>query len=762
MPPRFSSSVGVLKALSSPIRMQILDLLYDKGPLSYTEIMKSLRLSPDRDAGKFAYHLKMLIKAHLIEANSDNGAYVITDLGRVAVSMAHGIKEQVAKRRAMKVRTSRLTIENFDRNKIVDSLVKEAGVPLELACKIAKEAEERLSIFRTKYLTAPLIRELVNAILIEKGLEEYRHKLTRLGLPSYDVNKIMEQLGDKKLSVETVRAYAGNRVMSEYTLLNVLHRDAADAYLSGAIHIENLSDWPLTIDTITHDLRIYLRKGTNIIDTHGIGLSLPPPKNFKSALLTILSVIRLSSMEVLEEQLIEFFTVFLAPFVKNLSLNEIKEQIKLFIYDLNQTLCRGNVIPRVSLGIELMIPKFLENIEAVAPSGRLNESYGDYEEECRLLAEATLKAFTEFREKPVFNPQLIIKFRNKTIKSELSLLAHELAAKYGTPFFAVLRSDEATSYDSMGTRFSTEWVGDWELDTLRVGSMGRIILNIPRVFYEAKKDEGKLLGILRERIEMAIRTLMVKRKNLFKRIRQGLLPTLSEDVGGETYFRMENASCIIGFVGLNEAVKLFSGNGIYENATSLKLALDLIKRMKQIIQEEFTRIKHRILLGMSPSLKASKRLARLDIERFGRAHICVRGSRENPYYTYLTATPLEEEIPLMDRMRIEALFQDEISGGHLAIIPLTNSDLDAETLLKASKRISADSGVKFYAYNRDLTYCSKCKEVFYGLNIKCPRCGLTSAIRQYTRAPARYTLIDSQLKVDDPIKMWFKYDLKNF
>ena len=60
--------VKILKAVSSPLRLQILNLLFDRGPLSYTELMGSLKMNPSRDAGRFAYHLKFLLKADLVEA----------------------------------------------------------------------------------------------------------------------------------------------------------------------------------------------------------------------------------------------------------------------------------------------------------------------------------------------------------------------------------------------------------------------------------------------------------------------------------------------------------------------------------------------------------------------------------------------------------------------------------------------------------------------------------------------------------------------
>jgi hypothetical protein len=56
-----------------------------------------------------------------------------------------------------------------------------------LAKEIAEEAKKRLKTLRKPFLTAPLIREVINAILIEKNLSDYRHKLTRLGIPPYDI-----------------------------------------------------------------------------------------------------------------------------------------------------------------------------------------------------------------------------------------------------------------------------------------------------------------------------------------------------------------------------------------------------------------------------------------------------------------------------------------------------------------------------------------------------------------------------------------------
>ena len=147
--PRGKPGLKVLKAASSSLRMQILDILLDKGPQSYTELMKILNLNPSREAGRFAYHLKYLLKADLIEPDVETKEYRITDLGRTIIGFTEDIQQHFLKRRKIMVRTSRLAIEEFDRNKIVEALVKEANVPIDLAQKIARETENRLLEFKT-------------------------------------------------------------------------------------------------------------------------------------------------------------------------------------------------------------------------------------------------------------------------------------------------------------------------------------------------------------------------------------------------------------------------------------------------------------------------------------------------------------------------------------------------------------------------------------------------------------------------------------
>jgi ribonucleoside-triphosphate reductase len=342
----------VLKAVASALRLNILRMLYEGGPLAYTEIMNLLNLSTSRDAGRFAYHLKLLLSMDLIEPDTNSKKYCLTDMGKTIVEFADELDESTYNKKLL-VRTSRLAVENFDKNKIAESLVKEANVPVDLAKKIARESEKRLLKLGTKYLTAPLIREFVNAILVERGLEEYRHKLTRLGLPVHDVTLLMKKTSDKFADVEKVHAASGNQVIEEYTLLNVLPRDIADAHISGALNLDNLGCWILKASGFMHDLRYFLQNGLAFGSSSPQRVSTRPPKNFKSALSMTTNVLSLAADELSCEQGVDFFNLFLAPFVRGLSKEEVKEELSLFLNSVNLTIPTG-----VSLGLETVLPSF--------------------------------------------------------------------------------------------------------------------------------------------------------------------------------------------------------------------------------------------------------------------------------------------------------------------------------------------------------------------------------------------------------------------
>ena len=728
----------VLKAVASALRLNILRLLYERGPMSYTEIMNVLKLSPSRDAGRFAYHLKTLTGMDLIEPDAESRKYVLTDMGKTLVEFADELDNSALKKRLL-VRTSRLSIENFDRNKIAESLVREADVPAETAQKVSREAEKRLLKLGAKYLTAPLIREFVNAVLIEHGYEEYRHKLTRLGFPVYDVTLLMKELSTRGADIERVRAAAGSRVVEEYTLLNVLPRDVADAHISGSLNLNELGSWILKPSTLMHDLRVFLKNGL-APRNDALRSFMGPPKNFRSVLSLVAGVLQLASAEVTSEQTIDYFNLFSAPFVKGLSREEAKEDLKLLLGSVNVVVPTG-----VSLGLETVLPEFLAGVEAVGPGGEAAGVYADYVDESRLVASLVVECLREMGSvKPVFCPSVTVKMRPESFSDpeaeRLLLEAHGLAVD-GLPYFANLVDEQKVSFGADGSRFADDWRRDWELDTIRTACVDRVALNLPRAAYEAGKDRDRFFKVLAEFTEMGTRALDIKSRAIASRAQEGLLPFLAQRGSKDSYLRLENSTYVLGFVGLNEAVHCLTGKNVYEGEEALRFAEETLALIAKE-QKAYTRNrKLRFAVGLTPDLYAARRLAELDVERYGLGEVHLAGGRDHPHYTSLMVVPPEAKLPLDECLRVESRFEAVAPGGHLAKIPLEESEVDAEGLFSTTRRIVQEHRIGLYAFDSPLIFCSSCRRTFRGEQAKCPSCGSVDSVTRFSRQPARYRAI---------------------
>jgi anaerobic ribonucleoside-triphosphate reductase len=734
--------VRVLKAVGSGIRLQVLTLLYDKGALSYTEIMTNLKLNQSKDAGKFAYHLKFLLRTDLIEPDLETKTYKLTDLGKMLVDIAEEIERHTFKQKKTMVRTSRLAMEEFDRNKIALSLIKEANVPVSLAQKIARETEKRLQAFKTKYLTAPLIREIVNTILLEKGLEDYRHKLTRLGVPVYDVSQLIKNTATTNTpSVETVHKKTGDAVIEEYTLLSVLPREVADAHMSGALNLNNLGTWILKPNEIMHDLRPFLKDGA-YTSHHGASYLGRPPKNLEQLLAVVLNVLKITSGEVSSEQTLDYFNLFLAPFTKGLLLEEVKEKLRLFMYSLNQ-----EMHITATLGLELVAPDFLKEKEAIGPEGKSNGFYRDFEEENRKLALTLLQVILEeSKDKPVFSPSIVIKLRpevfNNSECQSILLLAHQLASFVGTPYFANLCSEKQgfASYAATGSRLGVEWKGDWELDTLQTGNMDNVTINLPRIAYRSEGKQSRFFQLLDEQLEVAAQALEIKHQIIKQRLDEGLLPFLHQKTSeNSSYFRRENATRAISFCGLYEAVSALFRKSLPRDTEALEFAEEILKSTSTFAKENSRKPENRTVCSLVSSAEASRRFAGLDAERLGWAMINVQGSKEQPSYTNVGIIPKNQEVSWQDRLATEERFHKLAYGGHVTLLPLTEGAASPEELLSTTKQTANTYSVGLFAYDRILSYCTNCKHLAYKILPKCQFCGAVNTLITFSRFSAKYS-----------------------
>jgi len=316
----------IFSVMASPNRIDILRILNSKGPLTYSELKSLAGFKSKKESGKFAYHLRKLLRQSLVALNKSERRYTITNLGKLVLSLARQIEERsIIESGKMYVRTSHESIEEFNSHKIIQSLVREGSLPLELAQKITEEVENRIYKYQTTYLTGALIREMVNSVLLEHGHEEYRNKLARLGLPVFDVQEMISNLDNIDNGAEGLLFNTGQKVFAEHLLTNTLPKDVADSHLSGDLHISNPGVWSMIPDTIFVNVKELIEDGIDLggkyLDVSRIAAS----KQLDEVTSSLTILISLLSKEASQEIVLDGLTPLFAKHSK--SLPELEQKL---------------------------------------------------------------------------------------------------------------------------------------------------------------------------------------------------------------------------------------------------------------------------------------------------------------------------------------------------------------------------------------------------------------------------------------------------
>ena len=169
-----------------------------------------------------------------------------------------------------KVRTSRGYLLDWNRDRIVRQIIEESrlvevfygykGADEETAQDIARRVEKKIQMLGLQSLSGPLIREIVNMTLLERGLTSYRNVCTRVGTPVFDAHLIDVGRGfeahdnaNLQENAETSHKKKADKISKEQYLLQ-LPPDLADHHLRGDLHIHDLEYFgtrPFCIDGST-------------------------------------------------------------------------------------------------------------------------------------------------------------------------------------------------------------------------------------------------------------------------------------------------------------------------------------------------------------------------------------------------------------------------------------------------------------------------------------------------------------------------------
>lgn len=680
---------NIYSVIASSNRLEVLRILNSKGPLSYSELKTLSGFKSKKESGKFAYHLRKLVRNMIVSLNRSERRYQVTNLGRLILNLTREIEEQsVIESGKLFVRTSKQTIEEFNPDKILQSLVKEAGMPLELAQKITSEAESRLYKFQTSYLTSPLIREIVNAILIEHGHQVYRDKLTRLGLPVYDITELINKTAKGTEGLEALTAQTAKAIFSEYLLLNQLPRDVADAHLSGDIHISNAGSWGLMPDTVFIDLALATSSG---VDLGGKMFSYPrisSPSKITDALSSVILLSSLLAREVSEEVSMDNFLGYVARYVDGRPIDELTDFIAQAFKMMPNASVDGISKPIVSMHMSVR--------EDDAPDSS----------KVQKTKKAIFVAYKEYIQAvPIPRVKLIVSLDKEGSINEDLRAVSEIVKLGG---FVSLTTNGLNAYSGISRSLDAKTSMNKSTSILH-----SLAVNLPRLAYESNKDETYFRAKLAMKLQTAINALMARKSIIEDISRKGLLQTLAKTAAISA---TEPMPLIVNLTGISESITSLTGEKPYTKSGKA-LAEKALETATKITRQKSD--EHGVDFGISIiNDDSSSKFAVPDSERFGKGAVSaqLRGG-------YSQVPELEANDLLNDELLDALETYKKLDGGHAFILKVDKVP-SPEKVAEIAK--IAIKNLDYVKLGSLLSICRACGRRYSGEIGRCTSCKSSS------------------------------------
>ncbi|MFQ5497559.1 MAG: anaerobic ribonucleoside-triphosphate reductase [Nitrosopumilus sp.] len=666
----------IFSVMASPNRIDILRILNSKGPLTYSELKSLAGFKSKKESGKFAYHLRKLLRQSLVALNKSERRYTITNLGKLVLSLARQIEERsIIESGKMYVRTSHESIEEFNSHKIIQSLVREGSLPLELAQKITEEVENRIYKYQTTYLTGSLIREMVNSVLLEHGHEEYRNKLARLGLPVYDVQEMISNLDNVDNGAEGLLFNTGQRVFAEHLLTNILPKDVADSHLSGDLHITNPGIWSMIPDTIFVNVKELIEDGIDLGGKYLDVSRIPASKQLDEITSSLSILIALLSKEASQEVVLDGLTQLFTKHSK--SLPELEQKLTAAFATASTTSKYNKTSTNVSIRLQLGTDTKI-----------INSIINAY------------KNYTKIT--PIPKIGLIID-NDKGKITDVSQSVAEIISIGGKVMFA-----KGQTSSSGVTNGSTKNSGPLSIN------LESVSINLPRLAFESNKDETYFRARLALLMKPALSSMALRKKEISDLTRRGLNPILAKNT---QYMQRSSVSLVVNLVGLKESV--FNILGFQDNKEGRDILNKVIETAVDVGAKKGKELGDTVAVCMTET-EASTRFATLDGEKYGKNSAL--NSMEGDSYSQgivINASEIADftnkSEPISESNKLSKL----LNGGLLVTLEIdkdANIDEIKKSIEKASELTSSFKPV------RPIAICGECGFKDEPFEDKCPKC----------------------------------------
>ena len=655
-------------------------------------------------------------------------------------------------------------VVDFDISKIADAIRKAfeaTGTEYNdsvidfLALKTTAEFQPKI---KNGTIAVEDIQDSVETVLSRGGYEQvakayilYRKQREKLRNTKSSYLDYKETV-DKYLNIEdwrvkensTVTYSVGGLILSNsgaitanYWLSEVYDQEIANAHRNCDLHLHDLS--MLTGYCAGWSLKQLIQQGLGIP-----GKTNSSPASHLSTLCNqMVNFLGIMQNEWAGAQAFSSFDTYLAPFVKvdNLSQKEVKQCIQSFIFGVNTPSRWGTQAPFSNITLDWTVPSDLKDLPAIVGGKEMDFTYGDCKKEMDMVNKAFIDIMIEGDangrgfQYPI--PTYSITRDFDWSPTENNRLLFEMTAKYGTPYFSnYINSDmEPSDVRSMCCRLRLDLrelrkkSGGFFGSGDSTGSIGVVTINMPRIAYLAK-DEEDFYRRLDKLMDIAARSLDVKRKVITKLLDAGLYPYTKYYLG-----TFANHFSTIGLVGMNEAG--LNANWLRCDMTDprcqefAKQVLDHMRERLSDYQEEYGDLFN---LEATPAESTSYRLAKHDVEVYPDI-ITAAEPGGTPYYTNSSHLPVSYTDDIFAALDIQDDLQTRYTSGTVFHAFLGEKLPSWEAAANLVRKIAENYKLPYYTLSP--TY-SVCKNHGYltGEHFTCPECGANTEV--YSRITGYY------------------------
>ena len=441
---------------------------------------------------------------------------------------------------------------------------------------------------------------------------------------------------------------------------------------------------------------------------------------------------------------------YLAPFVKtdNLSYKEVKQCIQSLVFGLNTPSRWGSQAPFSNFTMDWTVPDDLAELNCIVGEKELDFCYKDCKREMDMINKAFMEVMMEGdangrgHQYPI--PTYSIT-RDLDWDPEIpnNKMLFEMTAKYGIPYCSNYVNSDMSPSDLRAMccrlrldlrelrRKSGGYFGSGE----STGSIGVVTINLPRIAYTSKTEE-EFFNKLSKQMDIAARSLHIKRSVVSQLLEQGLYPYTKRYLGS-----FNNHFSTIGLVGMNECClnaswirSDISTNSGYEFS---KKVLDYMREKLSDYQEQYGALFN---LEATPAESTSFRFAMHDKKDF--PDIITAGDKTEgaPYYTNSSHLPVGYTDDIFEALDHQDDLQTKYTSGTVFHAFLGEKLPSWQAAMNLTRKIAENYKLPYFTFSPTYSICQD-HGYLTGEQWKCPHCGKETEV--YSRITGYYRAVQN-------------------